>query len=270
MGQEKDEVVERFGQKWIEEFSRAVETFAGEAPTLTVSRTQLEEEAEFMAGLVWWQQAAENEDSFLIWVGGTEATWTAVGGALGNTTDAQATFFEMLSQSNQGAVAAMSAKFASPLQCQEGTKEALPARPDLELSKVKISFKGADLEPLLLVLDPAAVRILSPVVETKPPLIKELAMANPSQHSAILERLMDLQLPVSVLLGKATMKIKDVLKVTPGSVIELDRRIGDYVEIMVHGKVVAKGEIVSVKGNYGVRIKEVISRQDRLALHDAA
>jgi flagellar motor switch protein FliN/FliY len=53
-------------------------------------------------------------------------------------------------------------------------------------------------------------------------------------------------------------------------VVELDRRVGDHVEIMVHGIVVAKGEIVSVKGNYGVRIKEVISRQDRIALHEAA
>jgi flagellar motor switch protein FliN/FliY len=56
----------------------------------------------------------------------------------------------------------------------------------------------------------------------------------------------------------------------PGSVVELDRKVGDHVEIMVHGTIVARGEIVSVKGNYGVRIKEVISRQDRIALHKAA
>jgi flagellar motor switch protein FliN/FliY len=86
----------------------------------------------------------------------------------------------------------------------------------------------------------------------------------------MLSRLMDLQLPVSVLLGRATITIKEALKLMSGSVVELDRRVGDHVEIMVHGIIVAKGEIVSVKGNYGVRIKEVISRQDRIALHEAA
>jgi flagellar motor switch protein FliN/FliY len=86
----------------------------------------------------------------------------------------------------------------------------------------------------------------------------------------MLSRLMDLQLPVTVLLGRAVLPIRDVLKISSGSLIELDRQINDYVEVMVHGTVVARGEIVSVRGNYGVRIKEIISRQDRIALQDAA
>jgi flagellar motor switch protein FliN/FliY len=83
----------------------------------------------------------------------------------------------------------------------------------------------------------------------------------------MLERLMDLELPLSIAIGRSTMPIRDVLKMTPGSLIELDRRIGESVDLVVHGTTVAKGEVVSVKGNYGVRIKEIISRQDRLALH---
>ena len=86
----------------------------------------------------------------------------------------------------------------------------------------------------------------------------------------MLSRLMDLQLPVTVLLGRAVLPIRDVLKIASGSLIELDRQIDDYVEVRVHGTVVARGEIVSVRGNYGVRIKEIISRQDRIALQDAA
>lgn len=85
-------------------------------------------------------------------------------------------------------------------------------------------------------------------------------------ESPMLERLMDLELPLSVALGRAVLPIQDILKMTSGSLIELDRGVGDYVYLMVHGTLVARGEIVSVKGNYGVRIKEIISRQDRLAL----
>ncbi|MBV8812057.1 MAG: flagellar motor switch protein FliN [Acidobacteriaceae bacterium] len=82
----------------------------------------------------------------------------------------------------------------------------------------------------------------------------------------MLNRLMDLELPLSIALGRSSLPIRDVLKMTPGSLIELDRKIGDLVDLVVHGTTIAKGEVVSVKGNYGVRIKEIISRQDRLAL----
>ncbi len=86
----------------------------------------------------------------------------------------------------------------------------------------------------------------------------------------MLRRLMDLELPLAVALGRAVLPIEDILKITSGSLIELDRSVGEYVDLMVHGTLVARGEIVSVKGNYGVRIKEIISRQDRLALREAA
>jgi flagellar motor switch protein FliN len=85
-------------------------------------------------------------------------------------------------------------------------------------------------------------------------------------NSSMLQRLMDLELPLAVALGRAVLPIYDVLKITPGSLIELDRNVGEYVDLTVHGTVVARGEIVSVQGNYGVRIKEIISQEDRLAL----
>jgi flagellar motor switch protein FliN/FliY len=61
--------------------------------------------------------------------------------------------------------------------------------------------------------------------------------------------------------------VRDLLKVVSGSVIELDQGVGDHADLIVHGTVVAKGEIVSVKGNYGIRIKELISQKDRIDLH---
>jgi flagellar motor switch protein FliN/FliY len=91
-----------------------------------------------------------------------------------------------------------------------------------------------------------------------------------NSRAAMMQRLMDLKLPMSVTLGKARLPIEDVLKLTSGSILELDREVGEYVDLTIHGTVVARGEIVSVKGNYGVRIKELISHQDRMALKDAA
>ena len=86
----------------------------------------------------------------------------------------------------------------------------------------------------------------------------------------MLQRLMDLELPLAVVLGRASLPVQEILKINSGSLIELDRNATDYVDLIVHGTVVARGEIVSVKGNYGVRIKEIISREERLALQEEA
>ena len=85
-----------------------------------------------------------------------------------------------------------------------------------------------------------------------------------------MQRLMDLRLPMSVVLGETRLLMEDLLKLTPGSILELDHEVNEYVDVTIHGTVVARGEIVSVKGNYGIRIKELISQQDRMALKDAA
>jgi flagellar motor switch protein FliN/FliY len=264
MEQALEEVLETFVERWLEEFGRAVQMFTGEEATLSSSRGKIEDEAETMAGSTWWKQVVKNQESFSIWAGGVEAAWSA----MGEGAEAQSTFFEMVSQANQGAAAVLSAGFPIPLKCEDGLIEAPPPRSDLELCKIKISFRGNELPPLLLLIEPVAFRILNPSDEDEPE--AGPVSTGQTQHPAILNRLMGLQLPVSILLGRTAMRIKDVMKITPGSVIELDREIGDYVEIMVHGTVVARGEIVSVKGNYGVRIKEIISRQDRIALHEAA
>jgi flagellar motor switch protein FliN/FliY len=178
----------------------------------------------------------------------------------------------MLSQANQGTATVFSAGFPVPLRCHDGTEEA-PAMPlQLACAKIQVTFRDTDLGAILLLVDKAAFAILSPAepAANGPESDDQAAAMVPGLSSAMLSRLLDLRLPVCILLGRANITIKEALKLIPGSVVELDRQVGDYVEILVHGTVVAKGEIVSVKGNYGVRIKEVVSRQARMALHEAA
>jgi flagellar motor switch protein FliN len=76
--------------------------------------------------------------------------------------------------------------------------------------------------------------------------------------------LLDVEMPVSVSFGRAQVQLKDVLKLTTGSVVELNRAIADPVEVIVNNCVIARGEVVVVDGNFGVRIQNVISRQERL------
>lgn len=267
MNEKSAEILEELIQRWIEEFGRAVEMFTGEKAELASVGPLPELVEEEVSSRTWWKQVVQGEASFSIWAGAAEPLWMA----LGEGAEAQSSFFEMLGQANQGTAAVLSAGFPIPLRCQDGAVEAPTLSLDAASAQISVSYRGKDAGVIVLLIEKKAFAILNPEEpEESPSPATRDAVAAISASPAMLSRLMDLQLPVSVLLGRTTITIKEALKLMSGSVVELDRQVGDHVEIMVHGTVVAKGEIVSVKGNYGVRIKEVISRQDRIALHEAA
>lgn len=85
------------------------------------------------------------------------------------------------------------------------------------------------------------------------------------------DRLMDIPLEISVELGRMKMLVSEVVDLGAGSVIELDRAAGEPVDVLVNGRLVARGEVVIIEDNFGVRITEILSREDRLnKLNDAA
>ncbi|MEC7181818.1 MAG: flagellar motor switch protein FliN [Bdellovibrionota bacterium] len=79
-----------------------------------------------------------------------------------------------------------------------------------------------------------------------------------------LDFILDIPLKVTVELGRATVLIKDILQLGQGSVLELNKLAGEPLEILVNGKLVAKGEVVVVNEKFGVRIKEIISPIERI------
>lgn len=79
-----------------------------------------------------------------------------------------------------------------------------------------------------------------------------------------IDLLLDVELPVRVSFGQTEMQLRDVFKLGAGSVIELDKSVNDPVSVIVNNKTIAKGEVVMVDGNYGVRILEVESTADRI------
>ncbi len=74
-----------------------------------------------------------------------------------------------------------------------------------------------------------------------------------------LDSLLDMTLPVTVEFGRTTMTIQELLALEPGSVIQLDRLMGDPVEILVSDRRLAEAEVVVVGDHFGVRIAKVIS-----------
>jgi flagellar motor switch protein FliN/FliY len=79
----------------------------------------------------------------------------------------------------------------------------------------------------------------------------------PSLDPINLKMVMDVELDVSLRFGQRQLPLREVLELASGSVIELDRKVEDPVELLLEGKVIARGEAVIVDGNYGLRVTEV-------------
>ncbi len=79
-----------------------------------------------------------------------------------------------------------------------------------------------------------------------------------------LELLYDLQLPVSIELGRTNMLIRDILRLGRGSVIEFDKLVSEPVDVLINGKKVAEGEVVVIDKHFGIRITTLVDPSDRL------
>ena len=79
-----------------------------------------------------------------------------------------------------------------------------------------------------------------------------------------LDLLLDVEIPIAVEVGRAQMSLAEVLRLVPGSVIALDKKAEEPVDLRVNGKLVARGEVVLVDDAYGLRITQIVDAQGRI------
>jgi len=79
-----------------------------------------------------------------------------------------------------------------------------------------------------------------------------------------LDLLLDIDIPITVEVGRAQMTLDEVLRLVPGSVIALDKKAEEPVDLRVNGKLVARGEIVQLDDSYGLRITQIVDRAGRI------
>lgn len=117
----------------------------------------------------------------------------------------------------------------------------------------------------------AAAAAAEPVYRTEP---KPQVTVQPAQFAAIgnnkavkengnIGLILDVPLKVTVELGSTRMKIKEILELGVGSIIELDKLAGDPVDIFVNGKLIAKGEVVVIDENFGIKVTDIVSQMER-------
>jgi flagellar motor switch protein FliN/FliY len=176
------------------------------------------------------------------------------------------TYLEIISQALSGVAGALSKRTRKETSCLEGRTTPPQSSADLKAYSFDITL-GEQAFPVLGLFS----KSIQDLQETPPESSQPKALAPPSKPAAeetgklhSIDLLLDVELPVSVSFGRAQLPLKDVIKLTTGSIIELNRSVSEPVEVIVNNCVIARGEVVVVEGNFGVRIRQVISRQERL------
>jgi flagellar motor switch protein FliN/FliY len=93
----------------------------------------------------------------------------------------------------------------------------------------------------------------------------EAPLAEGEVSTRRLDLLLDVPLDVTVELGRNRMTIQDLLALSPGAVLELDKIAGEPLDIVVNDRLIARGEAVVINDKFGIRITDIISKSERIA-----
>ncbi|MCZ2079210.1 MAG: flagellar motor switch protein FliN [Bryobacteraceae bacterium] len=261
-------------EEWISRFGQVLESMVGERPQL--EWTTAEAAAPETAPVLSWEQSFTMGNGGSLWIAAAEQTWTEIGAraleAAGlqeaSVDDRRGTYIEILGQTHSALSQTLAARLGCEVTCQEATESAAAA--DAESFSIQIHFPGSKSVPLRLAIAPgfldtvSASRAPEPVETVAPAVRQAPGAGRDGGPPETLDLLLEVELPVSVSFGRAYLPLKDVLRLTTGSIVELNRSVIEPVEVIVNNCVIARGEVVVVEGNYGVRIQQIIGRQERL------
>ncbi len=260
-----------------------LELMAGERPETAVATLEAAPET---IELGWGQSLSPLPGRML--VTSTEAEGSAIGEQIlkaagveeANAEDLKSTYKEALGQALSSLAQSLTGRIGREVTCADGGETDRGLGPAI-WSSVTLPLGSRSI--VLMVGVEAA--LLDAVVEQTPSedSREEAAAQAPGEDQAVavavdaeayrpveagasktFDLLLDVEMPVSVSFGKAQVPLKDVLKLTTGSIVELSRGIAEPVDIVVNNCVIARGEVVVVEGNFGVRIQHVVSRYERL------
>ena len=265
-------------EEWSRQFTRAMESMTGESVLITFAAHALtaEEIDPALGGLLWRDQPLSAGPDARIWVAANSKTWQEIGNRVlrsagvddATPEDVRGTYVEIVNQCLSGVASALSTRARKEISCVEGSEKPPSASQGGAAYSFEITL-GDQPHSLLAVFTLSAGRTgrgrqRHPRLNLTPAIARGPSRAATAATASSIDRLLDVELPVSVSFGRAQLMLKDVIKLTTGSIVELNRALTEPVEVIVNNCVIARGEVVVIEGNYGIRIKQVISRQERL------
>jgi len=251
-------------QKLEERLCAVFDAMAGERPTI---QQEVLSAAPEESGPIWRQNFQGLPGS--LWISATDAARTEAAqqvlraAGLDDPDEAtlRSTYTETLGQALSGIAQDFSSRRGREITCAPPADSTTPRVP-VRWVRMTLTFPNGEV-PLAIALDEPLLDALAEE-DAVPLAALAAAAASQSSNSKTFDLLLDVELPVSVSFGRAQVALKDVIKLTTGSIVELNRSIAEPVEVIVNNCVIARGEVVVVEGNFGVRIQQVISRQERL------
>jgi flagellar motor switch protein FliN/FliY len=264
-------------QEWTDKLAGSVEMMTENRPEVKAGAGISITASEIPADALWFSIPLNVAPDAAILIGATEENWINIGGAallaagldeVGRE-DARGTYLEIIGQATSGLAREIAVRLETPVASLP-PKEVKPGEPGFEtVAPLDITLSQPPARRIYLGWSKGLETLLAP--PPKPPAAVEVHHASvpPAKHAEperprTLDLLLEVELPVSVSFGRAELPLRDVLKLNSGSIVELNRTINDPVEIIVNNCVIARGEVVVVEGNYGVRIGHVVSREERL------
>ncbi len=179
---------------------------------------------------------------------------------LGDGVDQKAGWMELLREVAESAVGDLLARSGTKCRIEDFS----PTEGEKSVSQA-FQLKTADHGWTILVKDEVRIPKAAPVFP--PP---ETASPAPPTHSSFeptgagLELLFDVELEATLRFGCREMPLGDILDLGPGDVVQLDRNVADPVDLVVADKIVARGEVILINGNFGLRVTEVAAPRKRL------
>jgi flagellar motor switch protein FliN len=288
MSESDSQSLQNLMEKWTASLAELLESMTMQRPGVrwqAVTGTDAEAAVGPAADLLWWEQAFQISPEALVWVGAPRTTWEhaaalmlkaaglepASGKDEGVETEARKTWQEILGQWLSMLARSVSSLLGREVLCASGAEHAPPSEPG-EWAVVSMEFPDGAKTALAVTISATLCKLLiapPPVAAPDPDIQAEPAAPTPGAKTPpTMELLLDVELPVSISFGRTELPLKEVLKLTTGSIVELNRAVNEPVEILVNHCLVARGEVVVVDGNYGVRVQRIVSRQERLrSLH---
>jgi len=277
-GPEVTEPLRSLLDQWTVSLAQVLESMTDQKPTVKwQSGITLAADPEAL----WWEQDFHISPDARVWIAAPQPTWEHAGSltlkAAGLETveisEARSTWLEILSQSLGAMARSISQLIGREVTCAAGTEREPETVPE-NGGAVVIRFNESALPPLWMGFSPSLVSVIcSPLSastvetgaeETGGQAPESLPSPRTTFAPATMDLILDVELPVSISFGKTEMPMKDVLKLTTGSIVELNRGVNEAVEVLVNHCLIARGEVVVVEGNYGVRIQQIASRLDRI------
>jgi flagellar motor switch protein FliN/FliY len=279
---ETTEAARKVLDDWAASLAQVIESMTDQLPEVRWSPAPAPAHgAETERDLLWWEQPLSGPPGMTVWLMAPRPAWEYLGSLTlkvagietAELNESKNTFFEILGQSLSVMARGIGSILGVEVSCVNG-KEGLAPVGLRHWAAVSVHFPSNNLPPFLLALSDALLNHLAaPPNTAQEPARKAPAEASSpaptgpdhaAQHSRTMDLLLDVDLPVSISFGKTWMPMKEVLKLTTGSIVELNRDVNDLVDVLVNHRLIARGEVVVVDGNYGVRIRKIADRQDRL------